>query len=323
MSRGITKAERLRELEWLYSQKAYTDRELAARLGVSRTTIFRDRLALESEIPFEQPEEGRWKIDRGRYLSALRVNLHEALALYLAARRAQRQTLLAQPHLASALEKLASVLRQPMTDGLARAASTLHAQPEIRDQLAILEQVTLAWVRQVQVDLRYRSLHAEQPALYRVHPYLIEPATWNEGVYLIGYSDLHGELTTFRIERIEQAELTSEPFRIPADFDHQALFRHAWGIWYTGEQPVEVRLRFTPGEATRRVKEVVWHATQAIEDLPGGGCLWTAQVAEWREMAHWVRGWGAGVEVLAPEEMREAMREEARRLREVYEEEND
>lgn len=319
MSRGITKAERLRDLEWLYSQRAYTDRELAERLGVNRTTIFRDRLALESEIPFEQPEQGRWRIDRGRYLTALRVDLHEALALYLAARRAQRQTLVAQPHLGSALEKLATVLRQPMTDRLVRAAGALLEQRRQDAQLEILEQVTLAWARQVKIRLRYRSLRAEQAANHLVSPYLIEPATWNEGIYLIGHSDLHGELTTFRIERIEQAELTGERYTIPEGFDHQALFRHAWGIWFTDQQPVEVRLRFLPGEATRRVKEIVWHATQQIEDLPDGGCLWTAQVAEWREMAQWVRGWGAGVEVLAPEEMREALKEEARRLREVYE----
>ena len=118
MSRGLTKSERLREMERLYYQRAYSDIEMAERLGVNRTTVFRDRSLLEGEVPFEQDEAGRWKIDKSNYLSAIRVNLNEALALYLAARRASQQTRVAQPYTASALEKLALALRQPMTTQL-------------------------------------------------------------------------------------------------------------------------------------------------------------------------------------------------------------
>src|SRR5690606_24337201 len=115
MQRSMTKAERLREMERLYFQRAYSDIQMAERLGVNRSTVFRDRQELELEIPFIQDEEGRWQIDRRRYLSNIRVNLPEALSLYLAARRTSQQTRFAQTHVASALEKLALALRQPMT----------------------------------------------------------------------------------------------------------------------------------------------------------------------------------------------------------------
>ena len=66
MSRGLAKSERLREMERLYIQHrgGYTDAELAERFGVSRQTIFRDRGALESEMPFIQVSPGRWAVDR-------------------------------------------------------------------------------------------------------------------------------------------------------------------------------------------------------------------------------------------------------------------
>jgi predicted DNA-binding transcriptional regulator YafY len=84
MGRGMTKAERLREMERLYVQhrNGFTDAELAERFGVDRTTVFRDRRELECEIPFNEVEPGRWAIDRMKYLSSIRVNLTEALALY-------------------------------------------------------------------------------------------------------------------------------------------------------------------------------------------------------------------------------------------------
>jgi predicted DNA-binding transcriptional regulator YafY len=109
MSRGLRKAERLREMERLYCQRAFSDMEMAARLGVNRSTVFRDRRELESDCLFLQDEQGRWRIDRTHYLTNIKLSLNEALALYLAARRTSRQTRIAQPHVASALEKLAEV----------------------------------------------------------------------------------------------------------------------------------------------------------------------------------------------------------------------
>jgi len=56
---------------------------MAERLDVDRTTVYRDRTELETHIPFVEVEPGRWAIDRLKYLSSIRVNLAEALALYL------------------------------------------------------------------------------------------------------------------------------------------------------------------------------------------------------------------------------------------------
>ncbi len=80
MSTGLSKAEKLREMEWHYCERAYSDSEMAARLGVDRSTAYRDRILLTTQVPLEEVQPGRWKIDRATYLSNLRLNLHEALA---------------------------------------------------------------------------------------------------------------------------------------------------------------------------------------------------------------------------------------------------
>lgn len=106
MGRGLTKAERLREMERLYYQNAYTDLELAERLGVTRTTVFRYRTEMEQQLPFVEEEQGRWKLDRHRYLSNIRVNLAEAPAQpYLAARRTSQQTPTSR-HIANAFRQI-------------------------------------------------------------------------------------------------------------------------------------------------------------------------------------------------------------------------
>ena len=88
MSRGMSRAARLREEEMLYIQRAFSDQEMADRMGVTRSTIWKDRETLRADgVPLISDERGRWRIDRSRYLSAVRLNLYEALSLYLAARR--------------------------------------------------------------------------------------------------------------------------------------------------------------------------------------------------------------------------------------------
>ncbi len=315
MGRGMSRAERLREMERLYIQRAFSDIEMAERLGVDRTTVYKDRTALEAEVPFAQDENGRWRIDRARYLSEIRVNLHEALALYLAARRTSRQTRIAQPHVASALEKLAVALKQPMTERLVKSASSILAQSAQPERIALMETVTRGWVEQLKLRLVYQGLHAQQPWNFVVSPYLIEPALWSDGAYVIGHSDVHGDVAIFKIERIVQATLTSEPFAVPQDFDEARLLDYAWGIWPGEGEPVEVRLRFAPGDATRRVKESIWHPQQEpLVDTEDGGCIWTATVSEPREMIPWIRGWGADCEVVEPEWLKEELEQEARRL---------
>lgn len=316
MSRALSRAERLREMERLYIQRGFTDIEIAERLKVDRTTAYKDRQVLESELPFIEIEPGRWKIDRLRYVSAIKVDLHEALALYLAARRMSRHTRIAQPHVATAIEKLAVTLRQPMTQRLVRAAGEVLTQNAYPERVAILEIVTRGWVEQRKVRLSYLALRARRPLNHVVSPYLIEPSLWSDGAYVIGYSEVHGGLATFKIERIETASLSLEGFTIPESFDEQELLKHAWGIWYGEHLPVTVRLQFTKA-ATRRVKETIWHPTQSIVDMDDG-CVWSAQLAEWQELVPWVRGWGADVEVLEPRELREMLMGEAKALAEQY-----
>lgn len=313
MSRSMTRAQRLQEMERLYLQRSFSDAEMAARLGVARSTAYKDRQLLERHLPFFEESPGRHRIDRKTYISAIRVNLHEALALYLAARRASRQTQSARKHATNALEKLATALHQPMTQRLVKVASKV---PTVRKDVGtrIMETIAQGWVDGIVVSLDYRAADAETAKRHRVRPYLIEPSHWSDSVYVIGHSDRSGTILPFKTERIERASLTTERFEPPADFNEDQLLRHAWGIWYNSREPVKVRLRFSPGHVSRRLKESIWHPAQSLSDHEDGGCIWECEVADWHEMLPWIRSWGADCEVLEPQELRTELLREARDL---------
>jgi proteasome accessory factor B len=83
------------------------------------------------------------------------------------------------------------------------------------------------------------------------------------------------------------------------------------------EVEVEVRLRFSPAAAPR-VRESVWHHSQRLEDLPNGGCELSMHVGGIKEVRAWVLGWGADVEVLAPDALRDEVGDHARRMTAMY-----
>lgn len=317
MGRAGKRADRLIEMERLYCQRAYTDIEMADRLGVDRTTVYRDRQELELRNPFIEVEEGRYRIDLVRFITDIKVNRAEALSLYLAARRASQQTRYAQSSTASGLEKLALALQQPMTERLVRAADRILRQQADPQRGGVYETVARAWIEGLTMRLDYRAFSGERARTHRFDVYLLEPSPWSDGVYLIGYSDLAHRVITLKLDRVEKAILSS-PFTVRPEFNEEAMLKHAWGIWGSDRTPETVRLRFAPGPATRRLRESIWHPLEQVTPNEDGGCTWEAPIAEWQEMLPWIRGWGADVEVLGPVELRETMIGEARKLAQAY-----
>lgn len=314
---GKTKAERLEELKRLYIQRAFSDIEMAERLGVTRETVFRDRRELSTQYPIEKDDQGRYHIPRTKLISEIKLNLHEALTLYLAGRKTSRQTRFHQPHTVNAVEKLAATLRQPMTKRLLKSAEQLMGQEKNTEKIKIIETVTQAWVEQRKVKIEYQALGSEGLTRHTINPYIIEPSIWSDSVYVIAQSDFNDRIFAFKMDRILSAFLTGEPYEIPESFNDEQLLKHAWGIWYGDRDPITVKLRFSPA-VTRRVKESIWHPLEKVDDIENGGCIWSVDIAEWREMLPWIRGWGADCEVLEPEGLRKEIIQHVRDMATQY-----
>uniref|UniRef100_UPI002ACD6E2C helix-turn-helix transcriptional regulator n=1 Tax=Chloroflexus sp. TaxID=1904827 RepID=UPI002ACD6E2C len=109
-NRSRSKAARLRKLEHnLYNAppEGYSVIALAKLCGVNRRTIYRDLDTLdEAGVPIWE-HNGKYGIDRNTYLATIRLNLHEAIALFFAARLLSHHSDEHNPHIVSALDQLA------------------------------------------------------------------------------------------------------------------------------------------------------------------------------------------------------------------------
>lgn len=321
MTRMTSRAARLRQIEELLyrSSRGLSAVDIAEATGVDRRTVYRDiELLSESGVPMWQ-EEGRFGIVREDYLSTVRLTLQEALSLFIAGRLLARFADERDPHIVSALTKLAGSLPEPLATSLARTAESIARQPVNDHYVQVREAITLGWVQRRKVRLWYRSPRSGDVSMRDFSPYFIEAAGAGYSAYVIGYDDYAGAMRTFKLDRLDRAQMLDESYEIPPDFDPQAYLATAWGIM-TGETVATVELEFTPRVAAL-VKERRWHASQEIDELENGGLLLTVQVSEPREMLPWIRSWGGDVEVLEPPELRAEIGADAWRAAAHYEKE--
>lgn len=317
-SRTQSKAARLRRIEHkLYNTpQGLGAVELANYCGVDRRTIYRDIEALDAMgVPVWQLD-GKFGIDREGYQSTVRLNLNETVALYFAARLLAHHSDENNPHVVGALDKIAASLPDAtLSEHMSRAAEVIRAKPMRSNYVQIVEILTRAWADRRVAMIQYWAADRTEPQERVIEPYFLEVARFEPGSYVLAHDRLRNALRTFKVERIVRAELLSEHYAIPEDFDPYKWLQASWGIM--AEDEVEVRLRFSP-QVARRVQESVWHHSQHLDTLPDGGCVLTMCVGGIREIRNWVLSWGADVEVLAPQELRDQIAAESVRMTEQY-----
>ncbi len=280
--------------------------QIAAFVGMSRRSAYRDLRALEDELDLPLwSDGGRWGVADRAFLPAFRLTRAEAMAVFLAARLMAKYADTHDPELAAAFQKLGDALPDVLSRHVGRTLDVMARRPPDPEGARRLRVLTQAWADRRVVELTYDSSTydpARAPRRARVRPYLIEPSTETHALYLIGWDETRGAVRTFKLDRIRSASLTAERFEPPPDGEIEGALERAWGI-IADQGEVEVVLRFAPAVAGR-VAEATWHPSQELEREAGGGLRWRARVSGVLEILPWILGWGPDVEVLGPAELR-------------------
>jgi predicted DNA-binding transcriptional regulator YafY len=322
MTEQVRRATRLVEIERRLRQHArgLTVRELAEGLGYSTRTIQRDLNVLESELglPLMEGNGRRWRLMPGSApIGAVRFSIHEARAVYLATRLLLRHADEQDPDGVAALDKLADALPPVLGRSVREAADELRRRPEAPGYVDHLRTLTQAWAESRQVAIRYRSQTTRRPRDTVIEPYLLEASATGAATYVYGFSQAHGELRTFKVDRIVQADLLDEHFALPDLADLNRRIALSWGGAVVGGDQVDVELEFD-AEVAERVAETNWHPTQRLTRLDGGRLRFEVRLPSLLEFIPWVRGWADAVVVISPPELRTEVAESMRRAAARY-----
>ena len=282
-------------------------------------TVRRDLAALEaSHFPLLTERvngEVRWRLlDGFGNIPSLSLSPTELMALAFSRQLLTplQGTLIARS-LNSALSKITAAIPSEASEYLQRLdqwfSVGLGPHKNYRHHRETIDILSRAIAHRRTVQMRYFSAGRNVTTRREVDPYRLRYV--DGGLYLIAYCHWRKDVRMFAVERIKSLTPTDHPYQMPLHFDADAYVEDALVIM-RGKR-ITVELKFDKRTAAW-VKDRVWHPSQQMTPLKDGQLLMTLQVADSRELLGWILSFGSGVQVLKPEHLREAVRQEAKRL---------
>jgi len=304
----VSRPVRLLELvDLLASRRPRSISEIASHLEVSQRTVYRDIAELEQErhLPVVRDEDG-YRLLETATLRPLNLTAAESAVLRLAL---DNPAIARQAHLAPTLRRLRAKLDAATAAGEGRAAprTTRLAGADRTGASAqrVFGPLEDAVAERFEIELDYASLSGGTRRWRGVDPYCIfrREGTW----YLAGRCHLRDEPRSFRLDRIAGVRRLGPRFEPPDGFDLGRYLDGAWGI-FRGDGAHDVELRFSPKLAAL-VENARHHDGESWERLPDGSIGYRVRLTHLEEVARWIVGFGGDCRAVAPEELRERVRE--------------
>jgi proteasome accessory factor B len=283
--------------------------EMAAELGVTEKTIRRDLKAFcDVGFPIVETvgDHGRktWRVKAAGDQPEMSFAFDEALALYLGRRFLEP---LAGTYLweaaQSAFKKIRSCLGKKALAYLDKMAGNLHHKAvgigDYSTKAELIDQLMQAIEEHKATHIVYRPLRATEPVTYEIHPYGL---TYHHGsLYLVALSCDAKELRHFKVDRIDEVEVSDFPFQMPDDFQLDDHFAKSFGVFH-GDDEIQVKIKFLPRVA-RYVAESKWHESQKLMPQKDGSLLADFQLSHTEEIKRWILSFGRNALVLEPESL--------------------
>jgi predicted DNA-binding transcriptional regulator YafY len=178
----------------------------------------------------------------------------------------------------------------------------------------IIDTLSSAMIAQKTCLMTYHSFHDDQQRKMQIDP--LHFFERDGGLYLFVSKTAYGDIRVLAVERIKELVKTEDAFVYPEGFDPEKRLRSAFNI--TMDDPIEVRIRFSAGQA-RYIRERQWADQQMIEEEDNGSVILTLQTSGWWDVKRWVLSFGAEAEVLEPIELREEVTDALQRMQLIYE----
>lgn len=296
-------------LEMLQTRQNVTISMFCKEFDISRRTAHRDLATLQETYAVEDGgylESGQkiWRIIGAHHGDLLKLTVLEMASLYMGKNlfNFTRGTEL-KKSIDSLFSKISHRLASNRASHSARLKTKFYCTPGApKDYRAVddqLNEIVTGLLEEQVVDIVYKKPGAK-PHKDCIQPWSL--VIHNNALYLIAFSENHGEERTYAVERIAEAEWRrGEGFDYPEDFDPENYLSKAFGI--TIGNPVKVKLQ-TNREIFHYFEQRRWHSSQRLALLPDGEGEVSLDVPITPEFVSWLLSFGDKIEVLEPMNLR-------------------
>jgi len=321
----MSKVERLYHLHNILNQRRtpISRHDLMERLECSQATLYRLIAELRDFLgaPIEQDDETRgFYYDRSYEqpfdLPGIWISPGELQALLTA-----RQVLgnvqpgLLEGELKSLQGRITSLLQRKGVEPES-GDSRIHIQNVAGRSVParMFQDVLGALVQRKRLRIRYHGRRRDTESERVISPQRL--TQHRNSWYLDAWCHEADGLRSFALERIREQELLDGSAREVPAAELAAHFDRSYGI-FSGPPEHVAKLRFSP-EMARWVSEETWHPDQRGAFEADGSWLLEVPFSGARELIMDIMRYGAEVEVLAPDFLRDAVAAEARKTAGIY-----
>ena len=160
--------------------------------------------------------------------------------------------------------------------------------------------------------LKYTSTEAETLTL---QPYAVKE--FAKRWYLIAFCIERNALRVYGLDRITSLKVTGNTFKMPYGFDIDGLFATSFGIYLPESKGRIITFRAGYNEA-RYIKDLPLHSSQEVLSEDGGDVIFSIYVCPDKNLIREFCKYGSRIEVLSPEEVRTAVKEELEKAANLY-----
>ncbi|GIP53835.1 helix-turn-helix transcriptional regulator [Paenibacillus vini] len=302
----------------LQHSKMLRAEDLAARFETSVRTIYRDIQALsEAGVPIVGAPGQGYSLMEGYFLPPVGFTAEEAVALLMGADFIEQRLDADYDRVAkTAKVKIEAILPEPIRKESVRIRDTmrlLHAGEQVtaRKEKDYLEKTRRAILDRRKLSFTYLKKIPEpdgnRESRRNVSPYglALVQGNWT----LIARCELRQDIRHFRLSRMADLAVLEESYSMPPGFNLRDYRPQ-------NERNLEVLLKASP-EIADKIAETGRFYMEMTKELDDG-LMVTFRVWQSEELLPYILGWGADVEVIEPESLRNRVREEAEKIFKRY-----
>lgn|GEM_PF-2861071 len=313
-------------IDMLRSESYVSIEDITDYFNISTRTAYRDINVLKEKFPIKESKEftygkgKQWSLDTKEKASCERLNLSimEMASLFMGKILFEftSGTELKQS-IDQVFEKLSYCLSHGKLKHMDKLSAKFYCTPgspkNYRAADDQLNEIVSGLVYEKKVVVEYKSPTGEIindkvcPLSLVVH---------NNALYMIAQSENNGKMRTYSIERIISARwLRKETFSYPLSYSPKSYLNEALGI-VVGEA-VDIRLAIS-SSASEYFKQRTWHRSQRVMEMADGSLHVFIKLPVTSELVSWLLGFGAELEVLEPQNLRDKMIDYAQKILNLY-----
>ena len=157
------------------------------------------------------------------------------------------------------------------------------------------------------LKVRYQSYKMDRDRTFELEPYFIRE--FKRRWYLYGHKDYDKDFTPhmYALDRMLEAEILPDTFKVPEDLDARAWFRTLYGVRkYDDMKPRQVLLKVY-GKQVRFFRSLPLHSSQEEVETHKGYSIFAYFLAPDYDFKQDILSFGDSVEVLEPHSLRETI----------------